>query len=127
STGGTKYALETAGIPVTDVTSVTGFPEVLDGRVKTLHPAVHAGILARTTHAPDAETLRELGIAPFELVVVNLYPFSSTIARPDTTPEKAVEFIDIGGPTMVRAAAKNFSHVCILTDPSQYDGFLKEW
>ncbi len=127
STGGTRQALETAGIPVTDVAELTGFPEVLDGRVKTLHPAVHAAILARTTHAPDAETLRALSLEPFELVVVNLYPFSSTIAQAGTTTEKAVEFIDIGGPTMVRAAAKNFSHVCILTDPAQYAAFLQEW
>lgn len=126
STGGTYAAIRAAGVPVTEVSEVTGFPECLDGRVKTLHPAIHAGILARTTHQPDIDTLTELGFSPIELVVVNLYPFRQTIASPDTTFEKAVEFIDIGGPTMVRAAAKNFSSVSILTNPSQYEGFQQE-
>jgi len=126
STGGTYKTLTEAGIAVTEVSQVTGFPECLDGRVKTLHPAIHAGILARVSHAADNQALQDLGISPIELVVVNLYPFRQTIARPDTTFEKAVEFIDIGGPTMVRAAAKNFPHVGILTDPSQYGPFISE-
>ncbi len=126
STGGTKKTLESANIPVKDVAEITGFPEVMDGRVKTLHPGVHAGLLARTSYAADVETLKQLNILPFELVVVNLYPFNETVAKPDTTPEKALEFIDIGGPTMVRASAKNFPHVCILTNPDQYDAFMAE-
>ena len=113
-------------IPVKDVSEVTGFPECLDGRVKTLHPNVHGGILARTSHQPDNDELKKLNIAPFELVVVNLYPFKNTVADPDVTPATATENIDIGGPTMIRAAAKNFAHVCILTDPSQYTEFTKE-
>lgn len=126
STGGTRKAIEAMGLPVTDVAEVTGFPEVMDGRVKTLHPAVHAGILARTSYQADLDTLSELGIRPFEVAVVNLYPFAAVAADPGTTPAKALEFIDIGGPTMVRACAKNFPHVSILTSPSQYDGFLAE-
>lgn len=126
STGGTRAAIEAMGLPVVDVSSVTGFPEVMDGRVKTLHPAVHAGILARTSYQPDVHTLERLAIRPFDVVVVNLYPFGEVAARPDTTPEKALEFIDIGGPTLVRASAKNFPHVCILTDPSQYEAFLTD-
>ena len=126
STGGTYKAIQDAGIPVTEVSSVTGFPECLDGRVKTLHPVIHAGILARTSHPEDQQTLVDLGIEPIQLVVVNLYPFRQTIAKSDTTFEKAVEFIDIGGPTMVRAAAKNFSHAGILTSPEQYGRVIEE-
>jgi phosphoribosylaminoimidazolecarboxamide formyltransferase/IMP cyclohydrolase len=126
STGGTSSFIKNCGIPVTDVSEITGFPECLDGRVKTLHPKVHAGILARTSYTGDLDVLNELQIKPFELVVVNLYPFQETIAKPDTSLEKAVEFIDIGGPTMVRAAAKNFPHVCILTSPDQYPAFTDE-
>lgn len=126
STGGTAAALKQAGIPVKDVSEVTGFPECLDGRVKTLHPLVHGGILARTTHESDLQQLAELKIQPIELVVVNLYPFKETISKPETTLSTAVEFIDIGGPTMVRAAAKNFAHVCILTSPYQYESFVSE-
>jgi phosphoribosylaminoimidazolecarboxamide formyltransferase/IMP cyclohydrolase len=126
STGGTYNTIKNAGIPVTEVSEVTHFPECLDGRVKTLHPAIHAGILARTSYEDDIETLNDLSIKAFELVVVNLYPFANTIADPNTTLEKAVEFIDIGGPTMVRAAAKNFPHVAILTNPNQYAGFINQ-
>lgn len=126
STGGTKQAIADAGIAVTDVADVTGFPEVMDGRVKTLHPSVHAGILARTSYPADVDTLQRIGVKPFELVVVNLYPFGETVAKPDTTPEKALEFIDIGGPTLVRASAKNFPHVCILTRPQDYAAFMSE-
>lgn len=126
STGGTYNTIKNAGIPVIEVSEITHFPECLDGRVKTLHPTIHAGILARTSHNDDVKTLHDLSIKAFELVVVNLYPFASTIAEPDTTLEKAVEFIDIGGPTMVRAAAKNFPHVAILTNPDQYAGFIEQ-
>lgn len=126
STGGTAKAIAEAGIEVTDASEVTGFPECLDGRVKTLHPHIHGGILARTSHAPDNDELDKLGIEPIELVVVNLYPFKETILKPDITPAEATEFIDIGGPTMIRAAAKNFAHVCILSSPNQYDAFIQE-
>ncbi len=127
STGGTFNTLKAAGINVTEVSELTKFPECLDGRVKTLHPAVHAGILARASYQEDIQTLHELGIAPFQLVVVNLYPFAQTIANPETDLAKAAEFIDIGGPTMVRASAKNFPHVCILTSPAQYESFMAEF
>ncbi len=126
STGGTAKAIADAGIKVKDASEVTGFPECLDGRVKTLHPNIHGGILARTSHQPDNEELEKLNIKPIELVVVNLYPFKETIAKPDITPAEATEFIDIGGPTMIRASAKNFAHVCILSSPTQYDEFIKE-
>ncbi|MDX1618161.1 MAG: bifunctional phosphoribosylaminoimidazolecarboxamide formyltransferase/IMP cyclohydrolase, partial [Balneolaceae bacterium] len=96
STGGTADAIRSAGIPVTDVSELTGFPESLDGRVKTLHPHIHAGLLARTSHAPDNEELEQLGVKPIELVVVNLYPFRETAADPDCTPAIATEQIDIG-------------------------------
>ena len=126
STGGTAKAIEAEGIPVKDVSEVTGFPECLDGRVKTLHPMVHGGILARTSHEPDINEIEELGITPIELVVVNLYPFKNKVADPDVTPADATEFIDIGGPTMIRAAAKNFAHVSILSSPDQYPNFVEE-
>lgn len=127
STGGTASAIRKLDIPVTDVSEVTGQAESLDGRLKTLHPAVHAGILARTSHQPDVEELNALGVEPFELVVVNLYPFKETVSKEDVTPAVATENIDIGGPTMIRAAAKNFAHVCVLTNPTQYSEFLKEF
>lgn len=123
STGGTANTLRDAGLPVKDVSEITGFPECLDGRVKTLHPKVHGGILARTSYEPDNEELQQLDIKPIELVVVNLYPFKEVVGKPDTNLAKATEFIDIGGPTMVRASAKNFAHVCILTSPQQYEAF----
>lgn len=127
STGGTAEKLKNEGIPVIDVTELTGFPESLDGRVKTLHPKIHGGILARTSYEPDLNELQSLGISPIELVVVNLYPFKKTITKENVTPEEAVENIDIGGPTMVRAAAKNFAHVCVLTSPGQYNNFIDEF
>ena len=127
STGGTYKTLQNAGIPVTEVASLTGFPECLDGRVKTLHPMIHGGILARTSYEPDNTELKQLQIEPIELVVVNLYPFSSVVSKNDVTIEKATEYIDIGGPTMVRAAAKNFAHVTILSSPAQYANFLSEF
>lgn len=126
STGGTAQKIREAGIPVKDVSEITGFEECLDGRVKTLHPRIHGGLLARTSHEPDVDEIRELGIDPIELVIVNLYPFKETIEQPDTTPAIATENIDIGGPTMIRAAAKNFAHVCVLTSPGQYEAFGSE-
>ncbi|CAN5272151.1 bifunctional phosphoribosylaminoimidazolecarboxamide formyltransferase/IMP cyclohydrolase [soil metagenome] len=127
STGGTAKAIRDAGVPVTDVSEITGFDECLNGRVKTLHPVVHAGILARTSHQPDTDELTRLKINPIELVVVNLYPFQKTIKKKDVTPAVATENIDIGGPTMIRAAAKNFAHVAVLTDPNQYQQFISEF
>lgn len=127
STGGTAKVISDAGINVKDVSEITGFPECLDGRVKTLHPMVHGGILARTSHNPDLGELNRLGITPIELVVVNLYPFKDTISKPDITPATATEFIDIGGPTMIRASAKNFAHVCVLSSPNQYHKFIEEF
>ncbi len=120
STGGTAKILREAGLKVQDVSEITGFPECLDGRVKTLHPNIHGGILARTSHQPDLDELNKLAIAPIELVVVNLYPFKDIANQQDVTPETATEHIDIGGPTMIRAAAKNFAHVCVASSPDQY-------
>lgn len=126
STGGTAAKIRAEDIPVTDVSELTGYPESLDGRVKTLHPAVHAGLLARTSHRPDVEELERLQVKPIELAVVNLYPFQEAVSDPGCTPAVATEQIDIGGPTMVRAAAKNFAHVCVLTNPTQYERFIGE-
>ncbi|MCC5941606.1 MAG: bifunctional phosphoribosylaminoimidazolecarboxamide formyltransferase/IMP cyclohydrolase [Balneolaceae bacterium] len=126
STGGTAAVIRKAGIPVKDVNELTGFPECLDGRVKTLHPKVHGGILARTSHKPDNDEINKLDITPIELVVVNLYPFKKTVKNEEVTPAIATENIDIGGPTMIRAAAKNFAHVCALTNPNQYKDFSEE-
>ncbi|HXL05234.1 MAG TPA: bifunctional phosphoribosylaminoimidazolecarboxamide formyltransferase/IMP cyclohydrolase [Bacillota bacterium] len=125
STGGTAAELSKAGIPVTLVSEVTGFPEILGGRVKTLHPKIHAGILARATREHEEE-LKLHGIDPISLVAVNLYPFKETIEKPDVTLEEAVENIDIGGPTMVRAAAKNFERVTVVTDPGKYSEIIAE-
>ncbi len=118
STGGTFAALAEAGVPVTEVASVTGFPEMMDGRVKTLHPRIHGGILARRDL--DAATLAEHAIAPIDLVAVNLYPFEATVARPDCTLDLAVENIDVGGPAMLRAASKNHKDVLVVVDPADY-------
>lgn len=126
STGGTAKAISDAGIPVKDVSEITDFQECLDGRVKTLHPFVHAGILARTSHTHDLEEIKNMGVSPIELVVVNLYPFKTKISEEEITPAIATEFIDIGGPTMIRAAAKNFAHVGILSSPDQYKDFIFE-
>ena len=126
STGGTAKALAAAGLAVTEVGDYTGFPEMLDGRVKTLHPKVHAGILARRDLPAHAEALRAHDIPGIELVVVNLYPFRETVARPDCTLDEAIENIDIGGPTMVRAAAKNHAHVGVVVDPADYATLLAE-
>jgi phosphoribosylaminoimidazolecarboxamide formyltransferase/IMP cyclohydrolase len=124
STGGTAKTLRDAGLPVTDVSAVTGFPEVLDGRVKTLHPAIHAGVLADRRRAAHREALLEAGIAPFELVVVNLYPFAAATERPGISFDELVEEIDIGGPSLIRAAAKNHASVAVVTDPSRYAAIL---
>lgn len=124
STGGTYKTIKEAGIPVTYVTEVTGFPEILDGRVKTLHPAIHGGILARGS-SEHMKQLKEQGIVPIELVVVNLYPFKQTIAKPGVTFEEAIENIDIGGPTMVRAAAKNHERVAVVVNPERYGEVLE--
>lgn len=126
STGGTMKALQQAGIPVTGVSDVTGFPECLDGRVKTLHPAIHAGLLAMRSNPEHMRQLAELGIQPIDLVVINLYPFRQTIARPGVTFEEAIENIDIGGPTMLRAAAKNWQDVAVVVEPADYDAVLGE-
>ncbi len=126
STGGTAAKLRDAGIPVTDVSEITKFPECLDGRVKTLHPMIHGGILARPGIKEHAAALTELNIRPIQLVVVNLYPFQRAVEDKPDDLEHAVENIDIGGPAMVRAAAKNFENVCILTNPGQYEPFIAQ-
>ena len=109
STGGTASALRKAGLSVKDVTAVTGFPELMDGRIKTLHPAVHGGLLARRDRPEHMQAIAEHEIAPIDLVAVNLYPFRETAARRNVTPEEVIEQIDIGGPSMLRSAAKNFA------------------
>ena len=118
STGGTATALKNAGIAVTNVSDVTGFPECLDGRVKTLHPKIHAGILAMRSNPEHVATLEQLGIDPIDVIAINLYPFKATIQKPGVSLEEAVENIDIGGPTMIRAAAKNYPDVAVVVDPA---------
>jgi len=124
STGGTAQMLAKAGLSVSEVAAETGFPEIMDGRVKTLHPKVHGALLGRT--GLDDAIMREHGIRPIELLVVNLYPFAATIARPDCSYAEAVENIDVGGPAMLRAAAKNHERVTVLVDPADYPGVLEE-
>ncbi|HWA97232.1 MAG TPA: bifunctional phosphoribosylaminoimidazolecarboxamide formyltransferase/IMP cyclohydrolase, partial [Pirellulales bacterium] len=124
STGGTRKYLEGLGLAVIDVASYTGMPEMLDGRVKTLHPKIHGGILARRDRADDMAALAEHGIVTFELLVVNLYPFQETIARSGVTDEEAIEQIDIGGPSLIRAAAKNHAFLTVATNPSQYPAIV---
>ncbi len=126
STGGTRRHLEEQGLTVRDVAAYTGFPEMLDGRVKTLHPRIHAGILARHDRPDDLAALAAHDIASFELVVVNLYPFEATVARDGVTFDEAVEQIDIGGPSLIRAAAKNHAFVTVATDPAQYSQILDQ-
>ena len=126
STGGTAKALADAGVAVTEVGDYTGFPEMLDGRVKTLHPKVHGGILARRDDPAHAAALEKHSIPPIDLVVVNLYPFRATVAKPGCTLDDAIENIDIGGPTLVRAAAKNWNHVGVVVDPADYPALLAE-
>ncbi len=126
STGGTRRHLEEAGIAVRDVADYTGFPEMMDGRVKTLHPKIHGGLLCRRDLAEHMASAKEHGIDMLDLVVVNLYPFEETIARDDVTVDEAIEQIDIGGPSMVRSAAKNHAFVTLATDPSQYAGIAEQ-
>ncbi len=126
STGGTAQTLREAGVEVVQVSQVTNFPEILDGRVKTLHPAIHGGILARRDRHEHMTQLRELGLEPVDMVVVNLYPFQETVAREGVTLEEALENIDIGGPTLVRAAAKNYRDVVVITSPERYGEVLEQ-
>ncbi len=125
STGGTANAIRTAGVPVTEVSSHTGSPEILGGRVKTLHPKIHGGLLGRRGRTEDLRQMQEQGIEPIDVVVVNLYPFESTIAKPDCTFEDAIEHIDIGGPSMLRSAAKNHEDVVVVVDPGDYGRVLE--
>ena len=126
STGGTAHALAQVGLAVTEIGAYTGFPEILDGRVKTLHPKVHAGILARRDLGAHRAALEQHCASPIDLVVVNLYPFRQTVAKADCSLEEAIENIDIGGPAMVRAAAKNYAHVGVVVDPADYPAVLEE-
>ena len=120
STGGTGRALHEAGLRVTEVAEVTGFPEMMDGRVKSLHPKIHGGLLGLRDNADHMATLQRHGIAPFELVCVNLYPFEQAISRPGCTLAEAIENIDIGGPAMLRSAAKNHASIYVVSSPDQY-------
>ncbi|GEK58672.1 bifunctional phosphoribosylaminoimidazolecarboxamide formyltransferase/IMP cyclohydrolase [Marinococcus halophilus] len=126
STGGTSRVLEESGVQITGISDVTGFPEILDGRVKTLHPNIHSGLLARRSNDDHTSQLREHSIEPIDLVIVNLYPFKKTIENPDKSFEDAIENIDIGGPAMLRAAAKNFEDVTVVVDPDDYELVLTE-
>ncbi len=126
STGGTAKLLRDAGVKVVEVSDYTGFPEMLDGRVKTLHPKIHGGILGRRDLASHQEQMAKHGIGPIDMVVVNLYQFEKTVAQPGCTLEDAVENIDIGGPTLLRAAAKNYQSVTVVVDPADYGHIIKE-
>src|SRR2546429_6668035 len=120
STGGTAEALRREGIPVVRVEEITGFPEMMEGRVKTLHPNVHGALLARRENSADLAAMKQHGITPIDLVAVNLYPFRETVAKPQTTFAQAIEQIDIGGPSMLRSAAKNHQSVIVIVDPDDY-------
>lgn len=126
STGGTWKVINEAGIPVTQVSDITGFPECLDGRVKTLHPMIHAGILAMRSNPEHMEQIEKLGVTPIDIVAINLYAFKDTIMKPGVTREDAIEHIDIGGPTMLRAAAKNYQDVSVIVDPADYATVIDE-
>ena len=126
STGGTAKALAEAGVPCTGVSDVTGFPECLDGRVKTLHPLIHGGILAMRSNAEHMKQIQELGITPIDIVCINLYPFKQTVLKANVSLEEAIENIDIGGPTMLRAAAKNWQDVTVLVNPADYDTVISK-
>src|SRR5512144_2940350 len=126
STGGTARLLREAGLTVKDVSEFTGFPEMLDGRVKTLHPKVHGGLLGMRSNPAHVAKMKEHGIEPIDMVVVNLYPFEATVAKEGCTLEEAIENIDIGGPTMLRSAAKNHPDVTVLVDPADYRRVLAE-
>src|SRR5690625_2457907 len=125
STGGTLDLLQAAGIRAQGVDDITGFPEILDGRVKTLHPKIHGGLLAKRNNEVHIAALRENNIDPIDIVVVNLYPFKETLAKEGVTDEDIVENIDIGGPAMLRAAAKNYEDVTVIVDPKDYDNILE--
>src|SRR5437870_6803466 len=124
ATGGTRKALADAGLPVRDISELTGFPEILDGRVKTLHPAIYAGLLAKRDKPEHLKTLAEHKLPEIDLVVCNLYPFEQTVAKPGVTEAEAIENIDIGGPSMIRAAAKNFQAVAVAVEPDSYEHIL---
>ncbi len=126
STGGTAKILRDAGITVRDISDITGFPEMMDGRIKTLHPRVHGGLLAIRDNPEHVAALEQHGIQPIDLVVVNLYPFAETIKRPDVTHEEAIEQIDIGGPAMIRSAAKNARDVAVVVSSEQYAHVIDE-
>jgi phosphoribosylaminoimidazolecarboxamide formyltransferase/IMP cyclohydrolase len=126
STGGTARAIREGGIRVLDISEYTGFPEMMDGRVKTLHPKVHGGLLGRRDNQQDIKMMRLQGIKSIDLVVVNLYQFEQAVAKKGCTLEEAVENIDIGGPAMLRSAAKNFEYVTVIVDPSDYPKVLRE-
>ncbi|MDF2685091.1 MAG: purH, partial [Clostridia bacterium] len=126
STGGTAKTLRENGIEVLNISDITGFPECLDGRVKTLHPMIHAGILYMRNNPEHVKQAEELGVNPIDVVAINLYPFKQTILKEGTTFEEAIEKIDIGGPTMIRAAAKNHNDVAVIVDPSDYEKIIAE-
>lgn len=126
STGGTAAMLREAGLTVKDVAEYTGYPEMLDGRVKTLHPKIHGGLLGLRSNPEHQRVMREHGIGPIDMVVVNLYPFKQAISKPGCTLEDAIENIDIGGPAMLRSAAKNYASVTVITDPSDYGAVIEE-
>ena len=126
STGGTKKTIHEAGIPVIGVSDVTGFPEILDGRVKTLNPMIHGGLLAKFDDPSHEAQMDEHSIDPIQIVCVNLYPFQQTIEKPDVTVEDAIENIDIGGPTMLRSAAKNHQYVTVVVDPTDYETVISD-
>jgi phosphoribosylaminoimidazolecarboxamide formyltransferase/IMP cyclohydrolase len=126
STGGTALLLERNGIKTVSISDVTGFPEMMDGRVKTLHPNIHAALLARRDRPEHMRQLEKLKIKKIDMVVVNLYPFRDTVLKPNVTLDEVVENIDIGGPSMIRAAAKNYEAVAVVTDPARYGPILEE-
>jgi len=126
STGGTARTLKEGGVPVREVSDYTGFPEMMDGRVKTLHPKIHGGLLAMRDNETHMKEAKDNEVEMIDMVVVNLYPFEETIAKPGVTLEEAIENIDIGGPTMIRAAAKNFKYVAVVTGVNQYESVLDE-
>ncbi len=126
STGGTARTLRENGIEILDVSDYTGFPEMLDGRVKTLHPKIHGGLLGQRENPHHVETMTKHGINPIDMVVVNLYPFEDTVAKSNCTLEDAIENIDIGGPAMIRSAAKNYRDVAVVVDPGDYNDLIRE-
>ncbi len=126
STGGTAKSLREAGLAVKDISEYTGFPEMLDGRVKTLHPKVHGGLLGRRANPEHVSKMKEYQIDPIDMIIVNLYPFEETVAKKDCKLEDAIENIDIGGPTMLRSAAKNYEDVTVIVDPADYPKIIAE-